>query len=121
MLNFTHTLSRRPFTLRCGAVSPAELWKGSFRLLDALKDEKRLIGAVLEGMLISRWIFAVSNQRFAFSTPSLACPEIERCCVDQSLSGLSKVAAVLDIAAPYLNMRMSSGAKQMIKCVIEQE
>jgi len=109
------------FTLRSGAVAPAELWKCSFRLLDALKDEKRLIGSVLEGMLISRWIFAVSNQRFAFSTPSLACPEIEQCCVDQSLSGLSKVASVIDIAAPYLNMRMLSGAKQMIKSVIEQE
>jgi hypothetical protein len=82
--------------------------------------EKHLVKTALEGLLITRWIFSVGNQRFAFSTPSLACPEIERCCLDQLLSGLSKVAAVLDIAAPYLNIRMSTDSVQMLKGIIKQ-
>lgn len=108
------------FALRSGTFAPAELWKVSFRLLNAFMNEKCWVETALEGLLITRWIFATSNQRFAFSTPSLVCPKIERCCLDQSLSGLAKIAAVLDIAAPYLNVRLSANAKQMIEKIIEK-
>lgn len=108
------------FALRSGVVSPKDLWKHSFRLLNATMHEKRWVKTALEGLLITRWIFTAGNQRFAFITPSLACPEIERCCLDQSLSGLSKVAAVLDISAPYLNIRMSADSVQMLKGIIKQ-
>ncbi len=113
-----HQAAAAIFALRRGTLGPAELWKGSFRLLNALMNEKRWVEAALEGLLITRWIFAANNQRFAFSTPSLACSEIERCCLDQSLSGLAKIAAVIDVAAPHLTMRMSPEAKQMIRKLI---
>lgn len=108
------------FALRNGALAPTDLWKHSFRLLNAIMHEKRWVEAALEELLITRWVYATRNQRFAFSTPSLACPEIESCCLDQSLNGLAKIAAVLDIAAPYLNIRTPSDTKQMLKKIIEQ-
>ncbi|MFQ5329599.1 MAG: tetratricopeptide repeat protein [Thermodesulfobacteriota bacterium] len=108
------------FELRSGSLDPADLWKGSFRLLNALMNEKRLVENALEGFLITHWLFATKNQRFAFTTPSLACPKIKRCCLDQSLSGVVKIAVVLDIAAPYLSIRLSTDVKQMIERIIEQ-
>lgn len=108
------------FSLRRGVLSPAELLICSFRLLNAFIDEQPLIETTLEGMLIPRWKFAINNQRFAFSMPSLACPEIERCCFDQSHKGFAKIAAVLDMASQYLNVPFSTSAKQMLNRMIEE-
>jgi len=103
------------FKLRNSIVTPDALWKAFFRLLNALMHQGPWAENALEKLLISRWFFATNNQRFAFSTPSWSCSEIERCCLDQSHKGFSKVAAVLDIAAPYLNVRLKSSAKEMLK------
>jgi hypothetical protein len=78
-------------------------------------NDKRLVESALEKMLISRWIFAAHSQRFLFSTPKIICPEIEQLCANSSSQGLAKIAAVLDITAPYLDIRMEEGAKEMIK------
>lgn len=109
------------FALKRGELAPMELWKAIFRLLNALMNERRWVATALERLLITRLLSATINQRFAFSTPPLACREIEQCCSDQSLNGLSKVATVLDVAAPYLNIRMSPDARQMLKKIIDQE
>ena len=103
------------FALRNGTVSPVDLWKGSFCLLNAFMIEKRWVETALESLLIERWIFAVNNQRFAFSTQPLAFSEIEKYSLDRSLSGLAKIAAVLDVAAPYLNIQLPTDTKQMIE------
>lgn len=108
------------FALRSGTLAPAELWKVSFRLLNAFMKDKRFVETALEGLLNTRWIFATKNQRFAFSMLSLACPKIERCCLDQSLSGFAKIATILDVSASYLNIRLSTNAKQMIEKIIEK-
>ena len=109
------------FALRSRTLAPVGLWKCSFRLLNALMDEKLWVETAIEALLITHWLFAVNNQRFAFSSPSLSCLAIERCCLDQSLSGLAKIAAVLDIAIPYLNIRLSTDAKQMIERIIKHK
>ena len=108
------------FALRSGVLAPADLWSCTFLLLNTFMNERRLVETALESFLIARWFFATNNQRFSFTTPSLACQDIERCWLDKSLSGLSKVAAVLLIAAPYLDMRMSSDAVQMLKKITAQ-
>lgn len=108
------------YTLRTGTVVPAELWKASFYLLNAFMQDKKLVETALEGLLIARWSFAYNNQRFAFTTPSVACPYIEKCCLDQSHRGLSKIAAVLDASAPYLNISLSLDVKQMLEQIIKQ-
>jgi tetratricopeptide (TPR) repeat protein len=108
------------FALRNGVFAPSELWKGSFRLINALMNEKRLVETSLEGLLNSSWLFAINSQRFAFSTPSLACADIEKCCFDDTLNGLAKISTVLEAAAPYLNVRLSLDAKQMLRRIIEQ-
>ena len=102
-------------------LAPVDLWGCTFLLLNACMLKKQLVEESLEKLLIVRWFFATNNQRFAFTTPSLACAEIERCWLDKSLSGLSKVAAALLIAAPYLNMRMSSDVVQILKKTSSQE
>lgn len=103
------------FALRNGIVTPDTLWSAFFRLLDALMYYKPWVEDALENLLVSHWFFATNNQRFAFSAPSWSCSEIERCCLDKSRKGFSKVAAVLDIAAPYLKIRLDPTAKQRLK------
>lgn len=109
------------FALRSDVLAPVDLWRCTFLLLNACVLKKQLVVDSLEKLLIARWFFATNNQRFAFTTPSLACAEIERCWLDKSLSGLSKVAAVLLIAAPYLNFRLSAEISQRLKKIIRQE
>jgi hypothetical protein len=108
------------FKLRSGTLAPTDLWKASFRLLNVFMNKKRWVEKPLEGIIITRWIFAANNQRFAFTSPSLACPEVERRCLDQSFSGFAKIAAILDIATPYLNINLSIEGKQMLKKIIEK-
>lgn len=107
------------FALRNGNLSPVELWKASFRLLNATMETKRLVETALADLLVPHWLFSTKNQRFAFSIPAFACPEIERCCLDNSLSGLAKIAKTLDVAAAYLPVRLSPEAKQMLSSMIQ--
>lgn len=109
------------FALRSDVLAPVDLWRCTFLLLNASMLKKQMVEAALEKILISRWFFATNNQRFAFTTPSYACTEIERCWLDKSLSGLSKIAAVLNVAAPYLNIRLSADTVQVLKKIIAQE
>ncbi len=107
------------YKMSIGYLSPLELWKGSFRLLNALGIEGLGEEAALENLLLPRWIFAIKNQRFAFAMPTVACSEIEKCCEDLSHSGFAKIAIILDIAIPYLNVHLSADAKQMLERIIE--
>jgi len=109
------------FALRSDVLAPVDLWRCTFLLLNACMLKKQLVEDSLEKFLIARWFFATNNQRFAFTTPSLACAEIERCWLDKSLSGLSKIAAVLNVAAPYLNIRLSADTVRVLKKIIAQE
>lgn len=108
------------FSLRSGVLAPEELWRCTFLLLNTFMNERRWVEPALESLLIARWFFATNRQRVAFTTPSLACAEIERCWLEKSLSGFPKIAGVLLIAAPYLNIRMSSDAVQMLKKITAQ-
>lgn len=103
------------FALRSGILAPTKLWEVSFRLLNTFMIERHWVEKALEGLLITRWFFSINNQRFAFSMPALACPEIERCCLDGTRSGFTKIASILDIAIPFLNINLSTDGKQMIK------
>lgn len=100
--------------LHRGPVSADELWKISFRLLNALQPVRRWIEQDAETLIIGKWILAVDNQQFAFASPRIAIPAITASCADNPLSGMAKVAAVLSVAAPYLSIRMSSEAKAML-------
>lgn len=52
--------------------------------------------------------------------PNLACPEIEKCCLDETLRGLKKIATILDITIPFLNINIAEDGRQMIKKIIEE-
>lgn len=106
--------------LRKGALAPQDLWKASFRLLNALMSEKRWVERSLEELLIARWFFAINHQKFAFSRPSLAFTEIEKSCQNGSTSGLAKISSVLEAAEPFLSVNLSAEAKRMLSKLIEQ-
>jgi hypothetical protein len=106
------------FTLRSGVLVPIKLWEASFRLLNTFMKEKHWVEDSLEGLLVSRWLFSIRNQRFAYSMPALSCPEIEKCCLDETLGGLKKIASILNISIPFLNVNVSEDGKQMIKKII---
>jgi hypothetical protein len=108
------------FSFRKKVQAPSDLWRNSFRLLNICKAERRHVENAFEGLVTSRWIYSIYHQRFAFLAPSVACPEIERHCLDNTRSGLAKVSALLVAAAPYLNLALAPGVKQMLRDLIDQ-
>jgi len=106
--------------LKNGVLEPSVLWVASFRLVTVLMNDDRWVESALERLLITRWLFSINNQRFAFIIPAAICPEIEKHCLDKSLNGFAKIATILSIAAPSLNIPLSEGAKKVMKKIIEK-
>lgn len=106
------------FKLSEGVLDPKTLWKVSFHLLNALMNDDRWVGIALEKLIIERWLFAISKQRFSFFVPDIACQEIGQCCVDKKLNGIAKVAAVLYVAEPFIDISVSPSVKEMLKKLI---
>lgn len=100
---------------RKGTIAAEALWKSSFRLLNAFELLKRWAEKDIEMLITKRWSIAADIQPFAFGTPSLAIPAIKAACVDETRTGLAKVAVIVAVAAPYLSMRMAPEAKAMLE------
>lgn len=101
--------------LRERSVAVENLWKVSFRLLNAFEQLKRWAEKDIEELLTKYWATVSGNQRFAFRTPSLAIPAIKTACTDETRTGLAKVATIVTVAAPYLSIRMAPEAKAMLE------
>jgi len=106
------------YALRGGTVGPDELWKISFRLLNTFMHQKNWVEEALEEMLVTRWLFAVESQKFAFIAPAVSCPGIKNYCLSERYNGLSKVASVLMVAEPCLSLRPSKGVMEMLNKII---
>ncbi|MDT8376994.1 MAG: hypothetical protein RQ867_09725, partial [Mariprofundaceae bacterium] len=106
------------FELRRGAVSPRNLWLFSFKLLNAFVNGGNWVEDSLERFLVPRWSYAIHNQKFSFKTPALAFPAIERVCLHRSCRGMAKIATIVDVASPYVDMHLSPEAKKMIEDII---
>ncbi len=107
------------FLLINETLSPVDLWTSSFRLLNALMNEKKFVEAALEKLLTTLWLFSAKKQRFTFSTPALICPMIEKCCLNAEISGFVKIASILKMSAPYLNIQLPIDSVKMIEGLME--
>jgi hypothetical protein len=102
-------------TLRETNIAPVTLWKALFRLVNVFMTGDRFVVEPLSELAVRKWLNATANQRFAFSAPSLFCPMIEACCRDSTISGLAKVAAILEVSAQPLGLQLSTEVKSMLR------
>lgn len=102
------------------APAPYDLWIACFRLLNAVATEATFAGPPLDVLVLTKWRFAVTNQRFAFAAPSLTCPAIEQLCANPSIKGLSRVAAILEAAAPGLRIPLAKESWDMLRIIREK-
>ncbi len=108
------------YALNGGTVDPEELWTISFRLLNTFMHQKSWVEDAMEGLLVARWLFAVESQRFAFIAPAVSCPGIKNYCLSETSKGLPKVASILMVSAPCLDVRPSKGVMEMLKSIISR-
>lgn len=97
-----------------------QMYKGADRLLNAVATEPLFAGPPLEDFAVRRWQFAVTHQRFAFSTPALICSAIEACCANNVLKGLARVAAILEAAVPALRIPLAQEGWGMLRMIREE-
>jgi hypothetical protein len=99
------------------AKAPAldDLWVACFQLLNAVVVQPLYSGPLLEEFVITKWRFALVEQKFAFLTPMRTCPAIEACCADSTLNGLAHVAAILETAAQGLSISLPQNVRDMLR------
>ncbi|HHT0547767.1 TPA: hypothetical protein ACTW9E_000314 [Klebsiella michiganensis] len=101
--------------LKNNDLMPLQLWEISFWLLDFSRSISSFVSMELEHLLIARWAFAAREQKFAFLTPRISIAEIEKACLDEKYSGTAKVASMLIITLPFLNIRIPNKAREMLE------
>jgi tetratricopeptide (TPR) repeat protein len=107
--------------IRKGGLSPKVLFECHFRLLNAVAggDAEYLAGHALEKLTLA-WKQVSQNQRFALVAPADHCPMLEERCASSALSGISKVANVLEVAARAVGARLAPEARAFLKRLVEQ-
>ncbi len=106
------------FKLRSGSLFLKDLYECSFHLLGFCEKEKSYASSALESLLKERWLNATIKQRASFSSPSIICPAVEKICLDPSLKGLAKIASILKITAPYINIQLAPSAIEILERII---
>ncbi|MEG9862874.1 MAG: hypothetical protein V6Z81_10395 [Parvularculales bacterium] len=110
--------------LRQNDTTPTELWGAFFRVLNILahwhgQDGKEEINEALDRLVVKHWSLVANNQGFRFSNPSYVCPEIIGMCNNKNMSGIFKLASILDISAPALSIPLDESAREALRKVIE--
>ena len=100
------------FYLRTADKTPRGIWEAYFRLLNIFANWHGEEGVVkidetLNYLCVRDWLFSSLNQGFLFSNPREICPKIETICNDQSLTGISRIATILEITARPLNLNLA--------------
>ncbi|HCB1269598.1 TPA: hypothetical protein MYN84_004641 [Klebsiella quasipneumoniae subsp. quasipneumoniae] len=107
--------------LKSNNIMPLQLWEISYWLLDLGRSISIFVSKDLEKLLIIRWTFAARYQKFAFLTPRISIAELEKACLEEKYSGIAKVASVLLITLPYLNINIPNEAKRMLEDIRDKK
>ncbi|QOV77537.1 hypothetical protein INS04_13565 [Enterobacter asburiae] len=107
--------------LQSNSLTPVQLWKNSCRLLEVSRVMKSYTAVALETLLVKRWFFASQQQKFFFSAPRISAAQIERACLGSEYSGLEKIASILIIAEPYLDISVSSELMMLLKSIRDKK
>ena len=99
--------------LRSGTLQPLELWAASFRLLNAFGRDPLFTEAPLVDLLVPKWIYASTQQRFRFAAPAVVCPKIEQIC-QSDLDGMAKIATILQETRSSLGVQLDESGIEMI-------
>jgi hypothetical protein len=101
--------------LRRGGVPNRELFSCHFRLLNALEggDAEYLAGDSL-AKLTESWRAIAQTQRFSLVAPDANCPTIEERFRETTRTGLSRVAAILDVVAPAIGVRLDTSGRDFL-------
>jgi hypothetical protein len=102
------------FQLKASQPAPDDLWRAFFRLLNAFATGEEKVSSAFDKITIRHWTEAASNQRFAFSNPSVICPIVEELCQSAAAGGIQRAAAILDETAGSLRISLAPEAKTML-------
>ncbi len=104
------------YRLREQSLSPKDLFVVCFRLLNFLAtgDWGVYSGKLFANLLSQQWQYVADHQKFAFNSPTLYVPMLHEKCAGTNLSGYSKAAAILEVAALATGVRLEISGLQFL-------
>ena len=113
---FLQTAANCLFRLREQSLSPNDLFVVHFRLLNFLSQGEwgYYSGKPFANLLSQQWQYVADHQKFAFNSPKLYVPMLHEKCADTSLSGYSKAASILEVAASATGVRLATSGLQFL-------
>lgn len=102
-------------------LSPKDLCITTFRLFDSLKSQSDFVNSSFDKIIIPRWTIAIQQQRFAFITPNLICPEIAKIISNDKYTGMAKAALIVKRAAPSLSIKLNKNVTDLIDNFIQSK
>lgn len=113
---FLQTAANCLYRLREQSLSPDDLFVVHFRLLNFLAQGEwgYYSGKPFANLLSQQWQYVANQQKFAFNSPKLYVPMLHEKCADTSLSGYSKAASILEVAASATSVRLATSGLQFL-------
>ena len=114
--NFLQTAANCLYRIREQSLSPNDLFVVHFRLLNFLAQGEwgNYSGKPFANLLSQQWQHVADHQKFAFNSPKLYVPMLHEKCADTSLSGYSKAASILEVAASATGVRLATSGLQFL-------
>jgi hypothetical protein len=103
--------------LRYDEFLPYDLWKASFKILNALMHDSLWVEESLDKLFSVCWLNAVRNQKSFFSNPQQICPKIEAEYYSTECHSKAKLAKVLKMSSVYLNISLNSATNKMLDTI----
>ena len=107
------------YRLREQSLAPKDLFTVHFRLLNFLASGEwgQYSGKPFADLLSRQWQYVVDHQTFAITAPTIYVSELREICVGIKLSGYSKAASILEVAASATGVRVSKSALEFLSKV----
>ena len=113
---FLQTAANCLYRLREQTLSPNDLFVVHFRLLNFLAQGEwgNYSGKPFANLLSQKWQHVADHQKFALNSPKLYVQMLHEKCADTSLSGYSKAASILEVAASATSVRLATSGLQFL-------
>jgi len=113
---FLQTAANCLYRLREQSLSPNDLFVVHFRLLNFLAQGEwgYYSGKQFANLLSQQWQQVADHQKFAFNSPKIYVPMLHEKCADTSLSGYSKAASILEVAASATGVHLATSGLQFL-------
>lgn len=104
------------YRLQYDDLSPKDLFVAHFRMLNFLSGQEwgQYSGDIFANRLSRHWQHVAQTQKFALISPSLYAPILLERCNDKDLSGYSKTASILEVAASATGVSLAKSSTDFL-------